>query len=76
MNCAAFGFILLIILFVTIAILMIQNSKKESYNSLPSYRGYTRDQSAPPLSPFITYKKYACPCNAQYILQQPYDFLI
>lgn len=77
MNCTAFGLILLIVLsLLTITIIMIQNSNKESYQSSPSYRGYTRDQPAPPLSPFITYKRYPCPSNPRYILQQPSEFLI
>jgi hypothetical protein len=55
---------------------MITDSKKESYKDTVNYLGYTRDHPAPPLSPFVTYKKYACPCNPQYILQQPFEFII
>jgi hypothetical protein len=76
MNCAIFASSLIIILSVLIVILMMIDSKKESYKDSVSYRGFTRDHSAPPLSPFVTYKKYACPCNPQYILQQPYEFII
>ncbi len=52
---------------------MMRDSKKESYEN--TYLGFTRDYPAPPLSPFVTYKKYACPCNPQYILQQPFEFI-
>lgn len=55
---------------------MITDSKKESYKDSVSYHGFTRDHPAPPLSPFVTYKKYACSRNPQYILQQPFEFII
>jgi len=76
MNCTIFASSLIIILSVFIVILMITDSKKESYKDTVNYLGYTRDHPAPPLSPFVTYKKYDSPCNPQYILQQPFEFII
>ena len=76
MNCTIFALSMIIILSVLIVILMITDSKKESYKDSVSYHGFTRDYPAPPLSPFVTYKKYACSRNPQYILQQPFEFII
>jgi hypothetical protein len=74
MNCAIFAISAIVVLSLLIVVFSMYDSKKESYEK--TYKGFTRDGPAPPLSPFVTYKKYACPCNPQYILQQPFEFII
>lgn len=71
MNCELIAIIILVLLVITIIIINMvgKKDKHESYQTF-NQCGCVRDNPAPPLSPFITYKKYACPYNPQYILQQ------